>query len=86
MDDQADVSARPDRPEILVLRAVESVKRQPGRRRIHLQVEGRRFGSFLFLAGQLREAGGERIGDSELHFRHPPQPGAVRREPANETL
>ena len=63
----ADVAANADGPEIFVLRFVELVKAVTGISRIDLQVEYGCLHSLLFVAGQLREAVGEGIGDSELH-------------------
>ena len=61
--DQPDVRVDPDRPETLVLRLIELVKAQARRRRVHLQVEGGRLDGLLLVAGQAREAVGERVGD-----------------------
>ena len=65
MQDQADVPVDPDRPEIPVLGAVDPVERQPWRRRVHLQIEGRGFRGLLLVAGQLGKAIGEGVGDTE---------------------
>ena len=44
-----------------------------------LQIEGRRLDGLLLLAGQPREAVGERVGDQELHQRRHGTPSSPRR-------
>ena len=51
MNDQADVGADPNRPETLVLRLVQLVEAEAGCGRIHLQIERRRLGGLLLVAG-----------------------------------
>ena len=67
VDDQPDVATDPNGPEVLVLRPVDLVQLQARMRRIHLEVERRGLHRLLLVAGQLREAVGEGVGDSELH-------------------
>lgn len=67
MDDQSDVAAHANRPEILVPRLVELVKAHAGVSRVELQVERRGFSDLLFLPGQPGEAVGEGVGDEEVH-------------------
>ena len=67
VDDQPDVATDPHGPEVLVLRPVDLVQLQARMRRVHLQVERRGLDRLLLVAGQLREAIGEGVGDSELH-------------------
>ena len=69
MHDQADVPADPDRPEVPILCPIQLVKRVPGPRRIHLQIEGRGLHGLLLVARQLGEAPGEGISNTELHSR-----------------
>ena len=51
VDNHPDVRAYADRPEILILGAIKLVERQTGRRRVHLQVEGRGLRGLLLLGG-----------------------------------
>ena len=67
VDDQTDVATNADGPEVLVLRPLDLVQFQPRMRRVHLQVERGRLDGLLLVAGQLREAVGEGVGDAELH-------------------
>src|SRR6516165_4923568 len=67
MDDQADVVVDPHRPEIRVARPVEPMQAQTGRRSVQLQIERRGLDRLLLGAIEPREAGGEGIGDTEVH-------------------
>ena len=79
VDDQPDVATDPNGPEVLVLRPVDLVQLQPRMRRVHLQVERRGLDRLLLVAGQLREAVGEGVGDAELHsYRRFPQSSRSR--------
>ena len=55
------------RPEALVYRPIERVEAEPRRRRIDLEIEGRRLDGLLLVAGEAREAVGERVADEEIH-------------------
>ena len=70
VDDQPDVAADPGGPEALVLRPLDLVQLQPWPGRVHLQVERGGLDRLLLVAGQLREAVGEGVGDAELHCLH----------------
>jgi len=52
VDDDPQILADPNRPEILVLRLAEFVKLQPRVLRVHLQIKGRGLYSLLLLSGQ----------------------------------
>ena len=80
MHDDAYVIVHPDGPEVFVLRAVELVKAQTRALRVHLQVEGGRLHLLLFVALQASEAGGERIGNYEIH--NPYSSATNRRRPS----
>src|SRR5688572_28163503 len=67
VDDEPDVGAYPDRPETLVLRLVQFVEAEAGRRRIHLQVERGGFYGLLLIACQASKALRECVGDKECH-------------------
>src|SRR5262245_31673873 len=67
VNDEPYVGAYPYRPEALVLRFVQFVEAETRRRRIHLEVEGRRLDCLLLVAGQPRETVGECVGDEERH-------------------
>ncbi len=67
MDDQADVAADPYRPEVLIPRLVEFVKREAGVGRVDLQVERRGFDGLLLVAREAGETVGEGVGDAEVH-------------------
>ena len=66
VDDETDVAADPDRPEVLVLRLVKLVKLHPRIRRIHLEVECRRLDGLLFVASEATERVSEGVGDTEV--------------------
>jgi hypothetical protein len=65
--DQPKVAADPHRPEPPVLRLSELVEAHPGAGRIELQVEDGGLDGLLLIAGEARQAVGERVGDAELH-------------------
>ena len=67
VDDQPDVAADTDRPEVLVLCLVELVELHARVGRVHLQVKGRGLDGLLLLAGQSGEAVGKGVGDAEFH-------------------
>jgi len=69
--DEPDIAAHAHRPEVSIARLVELVKAHARAGRVHLQVERRRLGGLLLVAGQAREAGGEGVGDAEVHGRAP---------------
>lgn len=68
VDDDADVAADTNGPEILVLRPVELVKLHARIGRIHLEVERRGLRSRLLVALELGEAVCEIIGNAEVHY------------------
>jgi hypothetical protein len=49
-NNDADVAAKADRPEVLILRPVELVELYSGVGRVHLEVKGRTLRGFLFFA------------------------------------
>ena len=67
VDDQADVAARPDGPEVRVLGLAQLVKAHARVGGVELEVEGGRLHRLLLLVGQLGQAVGEGIGDAEVH-------------------
>ena len=66
MDDQADVAAGSNRPEVLVPSLVQLVKTQARIRWIHLQIEGSSFNGFLLVTAEFGEAIDEGVGDEEV--------------------
>ena len=67
--DQPDVAVHPHGPEVPVPDLIELVKAQSRLRRIELEVEGRRLDRLLLVAGEAREAIGERVRYAEIHVR-----------------
>jgi len=66
VNDDADVAARPHRPEMRVARTLNAVELQTRGRRVHLQIERGCLGRLLLRSGQAREGGGEGGRDPEL--------------------
>ena len=56
MNDQSDVASYANRPEALVFCLIEPMKLHTRSGWVHLEIEGRRFDEFLFLAGKSGEA------------------------------
>jgi hypothetical protein len=69
VDDDPNVRADPDRPEVVVLRPVQAVEAEPRPRRIHLEVEYGRLDGLLLVPREAGEAVGEGVGDEEVHVR-----------------
>jgi len=67
VDYESDISADAHRPEVLILRTFDPVKLHPGIRRIHLKVESSCLYRLLLVGGQLAQAIGECVSDSEVH-------------------
>ena len=67
VDDQANIFADANRPEIRVARPVEPMKAQTRARQVQLKIKRRRLDRLLLRAVQPGEAGGEGIGDAEFH-------------------
>ena len=67
MHDNPYIEIHPNGAEIPVLRALQPVKAMPRIFRVHLQIERSRLDCLLFVAGQLGEAVGECVGDTEVH-------------------
>lgn len=67
MDDDAEITTGPDRPEVQVLGILDPMKTQPGVRRIHLKIENCGLRGLLFLGRQLGQAPGECVGNAEVH-------------------
>ncbi len=67
VDDQPDVAADANRPEVLVFGLFEFVKTHPGIRRIELQVERGRLDGLLLFASQSYETVGKGVCDTEFH-------------------
>lgn len=67
MDDQADVSIDPNRPEIRVSAPIEPVEMHPRIGGVELKVKRGRLNRPLLPAGQPGETVGKSIGDTEVH-------------------
>jgi hypothetical protein len=67
VDDQADIAADPDRPEVLVPRRVQLVKTEARAGRVQLQVKRRGLDGLLLVAGQAGQTVGKGVGDAEVH-------------------
>ena len=67
VDDQPNIAARPNRPEILVPYIIDFVKTHTRIGRIDLEIKGCGFDYLLFVTGEFGEAVGEGICDSKLH-------------------
>ena len=67
VDDDPQIVADPNRPEVLVLCLVEFVKFHARALRVHLQVKGRGLYGLLLLAGEPSETVGEGVGNTEFH-------------------
>ncbi|MCY1546435.1 hypothetical protein D9M68_824310 [compost metagenome] len=67
MDDDANVTAVPHRPETLVLRFVELVEAHTRVGGIQLQIEGCRFYGLLLFTRQASQAIGKSVRDPEIH-------------------
>ena len=67
VNDDADIRTDAHGPEVGIARPVQPVELQAGPRRIHLQVESRRFDRLLLAAAQPGKTIGEGIGDAEIH-------------------
>ena len=57
----------PHRPKILIFRAVQLVKAHAATGGLHLQIKRRGLAGLLLVASQARKAGGEGVGDAEVH-------------------
>ena len=68
VDDQADVGADPQGPEMGIAHLVQLVKLQAGLGGVYLEIERRGLHGLLLLIVQLCEAGGEGVGDAEVHY------------------
>ena len=64
-----DVPIDANRPEILVLGLIQLMKAMPRIFRIHLHIKCSRFDYFLLIAGQLCQARGECICNSEFQIK-----------------
>src|SRR5713226_6546386 len=67
MDNDSQVTAHADRPEIRVFSSFQLVKLQSGTRGVQLKVERSSFCGFLLLAGQPRKTIREGVRYSEFH-------------------
>ena len=65
--DQANVAADTHRPEARVFGAIKLVKAVPLAAGVQLQLKGGGLGQLLLFARQARQAGGEGVGDAEVH-------------------
>ncbi len=65
-DDQTNIAAHAERPEVPVLGLIKLVKLHAWTRRIQLQIKGCGLDGLLLLAGQFGEAVGEGVGDAEV--------------------
>lgn len=66
MDDQTNVAAHPNRPEIFITRLVQLVEAHARIGWVHLQIKGGGLDGFLLLAGKFGETICEGIGDAEV--------------------
>ena len=80
VNDQPNIPADPHRPEVPVPSLVELVELHPSAHGVHLEIEGRRLDRLLLVAGHPRQAVGERVGDTEIHYADPPR---RRRDPVD---
>jgi len=80
MDDDPDVSADPDRPEIRVFRFFQLVELQAWMSRIKLKVKCSRFDSFLLVTRQSGKAVSESVRDPKFHLHRPSTPGRVQKQ------
>ncbi|MFQ5651411.1 MAG: hypothetical protein ACE5IY_15855 [bacterium] len=64
---QAKIPAHPHRAEIGISRPIQLMEFHPRLRRIELQIERRGLDGLLLFVGQPRQAGGEGVGDAEVH-------------------
>ena len=67
VDDQPQIAADTNGPEVRILRLAQPMELHPRAGRIHLQIKRRRLRKLLLLAGEPREAVGEGVGDSKVH-------------------
>lgn len=67
MDNEPDIRANTDGPEVLVLCRVERVEAHARIRRVDMEIEGGGLYGLLLVAGEAGEAIGEGVGDAELH-------------------
>ena len=67
VNDQPDVPIYTNRRKVVVLRLFQLVELQTRMRRVQLQIEGRGLNGLLLIAGELGEAVGKRVGDTEFH-------------------
>lgn len=67
VQDKPDVAVHPRGPEMRILGPVDAVHLQARVVGVHLRVEGRGLGGFLFLTGKLGERVGKGVGDAEGH-------------------
>ena len=65
--DQSDIVIDAHRPEIRVAGPIEPMEAETGIRQVQLQIKRRRLDRFLLRPIEPREAGGEGIGDAEVH-------------------
>ena len=68
MNDQTNIAANSNRPEIFVFYLVELVETKSWTCRVQLQVERCGFDQLLFLAGESGEAISKSVGDEEFHI------------------
>ena len=66
VDNQTNVVADPDRPEVSITGLINPMKLQSGLRRIDLQIKGGGLYGLLLVASQFGQAIDERIGDAEF--------------------
>jgi len=67
MDDEPEVAADADGPEVLVLGPVQLMEACASGGRVDLQVEGAGLDRFLLVTGQPSEAVGEGVRDQKFH-------------------
>jgi len=67
VDNQSNVAADANGPEVFILGLVEFVEAHPRVGGVELQVKSRRLNSFLLLASQTRETISEGVSNTEVH-------------------
>src|SRR5680860_1462982 len=66
VNDQADVSAHANGPEVRILRLVEAVELHARVGRVHLEIKGRGLDGLLFVTAEFGQAVGEGVGYEEF--------------------
>jgi hypothetical protein len=67
VNDYADVTAYPYRPEIFILGFIQLVEAEPGTGRVQLQIECSRLCGFLFISSEASETISECVCNTKFH-------------------